>query len=89
MLTRRRQDNVFCKHENTRKSMEFPTLWKYFWSRLTVVALQRKTLLVTVSFQLIFGCVFFLFMIKYEYQSTACTHLFQWVTGNAHVMPRH
>ena len=30
-----RQDNFSCKHENTCKSMEFPTLWKYFWS-LTV-----------------------------------------------------
>ena len=29
------QDNFSCKHENTCKSMEFPTLWKYCWS-LTV-----------------------------------------------------
>ena len=58
-----------------------------------IVALLRKTLLVTVSFQLIFGCVFIytkysLFMIKYTYQRisfTACTQ----VTGNAHVIPRH
>ena len=66
-----------------------------------IVALLRKTLLVTVSFQLIFGCVFIytnysLFMIKYEYQRisfTACTYLFPTetvtVTGNAHVIPRH
>ena len=33
-----KQDNLTCKHENTCKSMEFVTLWKYFWS-LTVYLL--------------------------------------------------
>ena len=35
------QDNFSCKHENTRKSMEFPMLWKYFWP-LNVVKLWSK-----------------------------------------------
>ena len=35
MLTRRNGENFFCNHENTRMSMEFLTLRKYFWS-LTV-----------------------------------------------------
>ena len=26
-----RHDNFSCKRENTRKSMEIPTLWNYFW----------------------------------------------------------
>ena len=55
-----------------------------------IVALLRKTLLVTVSFHLIFDCLYLLFMIKYEYQRisfTACTHLFPWVTGNAKRTP--
>ena len=34
-VDQRTQDNFSCEHENTCKSMEFPTLWKYFWS-LTV-----------------------------------------------------
>ena len=34
-VDRKTQGNFSCKHENTFKSMEFPTLWKYFWS-LTV-----------------------------------------------------
>ena len=45
-----------------------------------ILALLRKTLLVMVSFQLIFGCVFIytkysLFMIKNEYKKK-CFHVF-------------
>ena len=44
-----------------------------------IASLLRKTLLVTASFQLIFGCVFIhtnysLFIIKYEYQRIQPVH---------------
>ena len=33
------QDTFSCNYENTCKSMEIPTLWKYYWS-LTVVLVK-------------------------------------------------
>ena len=36
------QDNFSCKHENTCKSMEIPTLWKYFWSLTSPLTLMGK-----------------------------------------------
>ena len=48
-IDKERQDNFSCKHENTRKSMQFLTLWKYFWS-LTVYIDNEKVLSYLICF---------------------------------------
>ena len=48
-----RQDNFSRKHENTRKSMEFLTLWNNFWS-LTVFYFTCRTKFTFIEINIFF-----------------------------------